>query len=175
MTTDPKLAIIGLDCADPVLVFDKWLDELPNIKSIVERGTWGPLESTIPAITVPAWMCMMTSQDPGQLGFYGFRNRRDHSYDGLFFANSRAVRVDAAWDALGRAGKQVIVVGVPPSYPPKPVNGHLISCFLTPDADSEFTYPASLKAEIIKEFGEYIIDVGDFRTDDKAYLLEQVW
>jgi predicted AlkP superfamily phosphohydrolase/phosphomutase len=175
MTTDAKFAVIGLDCADPALVFERWLDELPNIKSVVERGTWGPLESTIPAITVPAWMCMMTSQDPGQLGFYGFRNRRDHSYDGLFFANSQAVRVDAAWDVLGRAGKQVIVVGVPPSYPPKAVNGNLISCFLTPDADSEFTYPASLKGEIIKELGEYIIDVGDFRTDDKDYLLEQVW
>ncbi len=28
----PKLAIIGLDCADPHLVFDRWLDDLPNLK-----------------------------------------------------------------------------------------------------------------------------------------------
>jgi len=171
----PKLAIIGLDCADPKLVFERWLDDLPNLKSLVRRGAWGPMESTIPAITVPAWMCMATSQDPGQLGFYGFRNRKDHSYEGLFFANAQAVKAPTVWDVLGAAGKKVVVAGVPPSYPPKPVNGCLISCFLTPDQDSDFTYPKSLKAEINARFGEYILDVKDFRTDDADYLLRQVW
>ena len=27
-------------------------------------------------------------KDPGTLGFYGFRNRADHSYDGLTFATA---------------------------------------------------------------------------------------
>lgn len=171
----PKLVIIGLDCADPHLVFERWLDLMPNVKGLVQRGVWGPMNSTIPAITVPAWMSMATSQDPGQLGFYGFRNRKDHSYEGLFFANSQAVRAETVWDILGKAGKQVVVVGVPPSYPPKAVNGHLISCFLTPDTNAEYTYPAALKGELEKELGEYILDVGDFRTDDKEYLLKQVY
>ena len=148
---------------------------MPHLRGLVQRGVWGPLESAVPAITVPAWMCMATSQDPGQLGFYGFRNRRDHSYEGLFFANAAAVKAPTVWDILGERGKRVVVVGVPPSYPVQPVNGHLISCFLTPDTDSEYTYPASLKGEIENRFGEYILDVKDFRTDDADYLLQQVY
>ncbi|MEK7282548.1 MAG: alkaline phosphatase family protein, partial [Acidobacteriota bacterium] len=82
-----KVAVIGLDCAAPRLVFERFRDHLPNLKSLMEGGCYGPLLSTHPPITVPAWACMMRSQDPGQLGIYGFRNRKDHSYDGLSMAN----------------------------------------------------------------------------------------
>ena len=61
---------------------------LPNIRRLMEVGCYGRLESVIPPITVPAWMCMATSQDPGSLGVYGFRNRVDHSYGGLGIVNS---------------------------------------------------------------------------------------
>ena len=54
-------------------------------------GCYGQLESIIPPITVPAWMCMATGQDPGSLGVYGFRNRRDHSYDALRLVDSRSI------------------------------------------------------------------------------------
>ena len=89
--------VIGLDCAAPQLVFDRWLEELPAIRSLTERGSYGVLRSCDPPITVPAWSVMTSSRNPGVLGFYGFRNRRDHSYDALAFANSalgaRAARV----------------------------------------------------------------------------------
>ena len=52
---------------------------------------WGPLRSVDPPITVPAWSCMMTGRDPGELGIYGFRNRADHGYDSLAVADSRSV------------------------------------------------------------------------------------
>ncbi len=78
-----KLLLIGLDCATPQLVFDQWLDSLPNIKKLAKEGICGKLKSTIPPITVPAWTAMMTSNDPGMLGFYGFRNRKSHGYEDL--------------------------------------------------------------------------------------------
>jgi len=67
------------------------------------------------------------------------------------------------------------VVGVPPSFPPKPLNGHAISCFLTPDAQADFTYPASLKREIQSVVGHYTFDVRHFRTDNKQWLLDQIF
>ncbi len=79
---------------------------------------YGELESCDPPITVPAWSCMMSSKDPGTLGFYGFRNRADHSYDGLMFATANRMTHDRVWDILGRAGKHVIVLGVPMTFPP---------------------------------------------------------
>jgi hypothetical protein len=87
-----KVCVIGLDCAAPELVFDLWADRLPNLRRVMERGVYGPLESATPPITVPAWMCMTTSQDPGSLGIYGFRNRLDHSYDKLGFVNSSSIK-----------------------------------------------------------------------------------
>lgn len=118
-----KVLVIGLDSASPELVFDQWRDELPNFKQLINDGVWGKLESCIPAITVPAWSSMMASQDPGMLGLYGFRNRGDYSYQKYILANSNSVKADRVWDILSRMGKQVITVGVPQTYPPKPVNG----------------------------------------------------
>src|SRR5213080_2675195 len=100
MSRRKKVLVIGLDCAPPALVFEQWRDELPNFKRVMDDGIWGKLESCIPAITVPAWSSMMSSKDPGTLGFYGFRNREDHSYDGLTFATSDKVRHDRLWDLL---------------------------------------------------------------------------
>ena len=58
-----KILVLGLDCAAPELLFG--YDDLPNIRRLMEVGAYGRLESVIPPITVPAWMCMTTSQDPG--------------------------------------------------------------------------------------------------------------
>ena len=170
-----RVLVIGLDCATPQLVFDQWRDELPNLKRLMEHGLHGELESTIPPITVPAWMSMMTSKNPGRLGLYGFRNRTGYTYEELGIANSTLVKEDTVWDILSRAGKQVVLVGVPQTYPPKPINGHMVTCFLTPNAQSRYTYPDSLKEEIRELVGEYIFDVENFRTEDKGAILRQIY
>jgi predicted AlkP superfamily phosphohydrolase/phosphomutase len=167
-----RALVIGLDCAPPELVFERWRDELPTVRSLMERGRYGVLRSCDPPITVPAWACMTSSRSPGALGIYGFRNRRDHSYDGLSIADARAVRHPRVWDLLSQRGRPVIAMGVPPSYPVSPVNGVMISCFLTPDTEqSQYTYPPELKDEIEGLVGTYLVDVPDFRTDDKDRLL----
>jgi predicted AlkP superfamily phosphohydrolase/phosphomutase len=167
-----RALVIGLDCAAPQLVFDRWLDDLPTIRSLTERGTYGVLRSCDPPITVPAWSVMASSRNPGALGVYGFRNRRDHSYDGLTFANSRSIRVPRVWDLLSARDRPVIVLGVPQTYPVSRVNGVMVSCFLTPDTEtSQYTYPAELKGEIEQLLGRYLVDVPNFRTDDKDRLL----
>ena len=170
-----KVMVIGLDCAEPTLVFDQWLDDLPNIKQVVQSGVHGKLRSCVPPITVPAWMVMMTGRDPGQLGFYGFRNRVDYSYHRLAIVNSASVVEPTVWDILSEQGKHSIVIGVPPSYPVKPLKGELISCFLTPGPQSEFAHPPELRREVEGLVGEYMVDVKGFRTDDKAWLLQQIY
>ncbi len=169
-----KVAIIGLDCAAPALVFDRWREELPNLKRLIDSGCHGRLLSTNPPITVPAWACMMASKDPGQLGIYGFRNRKDHSYDGYSIANATALREDAIWHRLGKAGKKVIVLGVPPSYPPKALNGIQVGCFLTPTTQHPYTHPPEVREEVEEASGGYVVDVEGFRTDDKEALLGRI-
>jgi predicted AlkP superfamily phosphohydrolase/phosphomutase len=174
-STASRALVIGLDCAAPQLVFDQWLDQLPTIRGLTERGAWGVLRSCDPPITVPAWSSMTSSRSPGSLGFYGFRNRRDHSYDKLVFADSRSVRVPRVWDLLSTRGRPVIVLGVPQTYPVSRVNGVMVSCFLTPDTEtSQYTYPAELKGEIEALVGHYLVDVRNFRTEDKDRLLAEI-
>jgi predicted AlkP superfamily phosphohydrolase/phosphomutase len=171
-----KVFVIGLDCGEPTLVFERWRADLPNLRRLMAGGTYGELTSSIPAITVPAWASMLSSKDPGQLGFYGFRNRADHSYERMSIATANLVKADRVWDILSRVGKQVVVAGVPQTFPVKPVNGCMISSFLTPSTQSQFTYPAELKGEIRQAVGgEYLLDVQNFRSEDKDYLLEQIY
>lgn len=176
MPSIQKVAVIGLDCAEPSLVFDRWIEELPNLRSLMRAGLHGNLESCMPPITVPAWSCMATSQDPGTLGVYGFRNRRDWSYENLGIATNLEIREPRVWDILGQSGKQSITVGVPQTFPiTRPPPGVQITCFLTPSIDSPYAHPPQLKEEIAKLVGEYFFDVKGFRTDDKAWLLKQIY
>ena len=170
-----KVLIIGWDCAPPDWVFDKWIDELPNLKKLLNKSLYGNLTSTIPPITVPAWQSMLTSKDPGQLGVYGFRNRKDYSYDGQYFSNGADILEPAVWDILGKHGKKSILVGVPQTYPPREINGCMVTCFLTPSIKSKYTYPDELRNEVEKEIGEYIPDVKHFRTEDRDYILKQIY
>lgn len=168
-----KVMVIGLDCAPPQHIFDEYASEIPNLTKLRENGVWGELESITPPITVPAWMCMMTSKDPGTLGIYGFRNRKDHTYDGLSFATSWSIKEPTVWDILSDAGKDSIVMSVPPSYPPKELKGIQIGCFLTPNDEADYTYPKELKSELKNSIGEYIFDVRNFRTDNTQYILDE--
>lgn len=172
--TSRRVLVIGLDCAPPELVFEQFRDDLPNISALIEQSTWGRLRSAIPPITVPAWASMMTSKDPGTLGFYGFRNRSGYDYEKMSIVNSRNLREPAVWDLVSRAGGKVVVMGVPPGYPPKPVNGVAIGCFLTPSTNGNYTYPANLKWEIKDTVGDYMTDVPDFRTEEKDRLLADI-
>ncbi len=169
-----RVLIIGWDCAAPELVFEAFKDDMPHTRRLMAEGIYGELESTIPPITVPAWMCMMTSRDPGELGIYGFRNRKDYSYDALSIANAHAIKVPTLWDLLGQAGKKSVVLGVPLTYPAKPFPGWMVTSFLTPNLNSQWTFPRRLSREIAQAASDYMIDIPNFRTDRRAELEQQL-
>lgn len=171
--TDPKMLVIGLDCAAPDLVFDRHIDYMPTIKRFQAVGTRGRLRSSDPPITIPAWMCMATGRTPGQLGIYGFRHRRKKTYNDLWIASSLSVKEKTAWEILSDNGKRSVVVGIPPTFPVKPFNGNMITGFITPGTDNEFTHPPSLKKEILDKFGHYTFDV-PFRIEEKRELFENL-
>ena len=70
-----KTLLIGLDGAS----FDflmPWIEEgkLPVFKKILQEGTHGILNSTIPSITCPALPTIYTGMNPGNLGIFSFLN-----------------------------------------------------------------------------------------------------
>jgi predicted AlkP superfamily phosphohydrolase/phosphomutase len=169
-----KLLVIGLDSMPSAFLSEEIRKDLPNISMMMAHGISSVLESCHPPITIPAWMVMMTSKSPGSLGIYGFRHRKGSSYTDGWIANSTSVKEKRVWDYLAAHDKKVCLIGVPPSYPPYPVNGKLVSCFVTPSDKNEYTYPKELKAEVESLVGKYLFDVV-FRTEDRDAMLKQLY
>ncbi len=169
-----RALVIGLDCAPPRILYDELRDELPILGRLIGDGERFILRSSHPPITIPAWIVMATGRTPGELGLYGFRHRVPGSYDKIYIADSTRVREEPLWNTLGKLGARSIVVGVPPSYPPRPIRGYLISDFITPDHTKNYTWPPWLKREIENLVGPYIFDVV-FRTEDRDRVKRGLW
>jgi predicted AlkP superfamily phosphohydrolase/phosphomutase len=170
---DRRVLVIGLDSAPAEIVLDR-REEFPVLRGLIEEGFHGTMRSSDPPITIPAWMVMTTGKDPGRLGLYGFRHRTGYSYDKMWIATAQAFKELAIWDVIGDHGGQSCLVSIPPSYPPRKVPGNLISCFITPDNEKEYTYPAGLRQEIESRFGPYMFDVV-FRTEDRDEILREIY
>jgi predicted AlkP superfamily phosphohydrolase/phosphomutase len=159
------LLIIGLDGAtfdvlDPLIARGK----MPNLARLKEQACWGRLQSTVPPFTAPAWSSFITGMNPGQHGIISFRTRDAYNYSpkGSGFVN--AERFDnTLWEILSAAGKTVGVVNVPLTYPPRPINGYLITGMLTPPGARNYTYPLDLADRLS---ADYIIDLDFIRVGD---------
>jgi predicted AlkP superfamily phosphohydrolase/phosphomutase len=152
-----KVICIGLDGATFDLI-RPWVAQgkLPTFKEMMESGAWSELRSTVPPVTASAWSSFMTGKNPGAHGLYDFMQRKRGSYD-LTPVSVRDRDGKALWDLLGDAGKRVIVMNVPVTWPPQPVKGLLITGMLTPRNADNFTYPRELAQELQREIGEYIV------------------
>jgi predicted AlkP superfamily phosphohydrolase/phosphomutase len=118
---------------------------------------------------------MLSGRSPGELGIYGFRNRADHSYEQLSIATSRHVRVPRLWDLVDAAGGESVLLGVPGTYPPPEVRGSVVGDFLSPPTSSRWTYPRAVADELRGLVGEYVLDVADFRTEDKSRIAQRIF
>ncbi|MFX0133215.1 MAG: alkaline phosphatase family protein [Candidatus Hodarchaeota archaeon] len=145
-----KTFVFGIDGASPELIFDKWLDFLPNIKRLMQTGSYAKLNSTIPPATIIAWNSMISGKDPSELGIFSYTYKDSEGNTRLI--NSENKKCKSIFDILDKKNKRSISLYVPLSYPVKPLEGCMISGFLTPHIDGECAYPVSLKDKI-KELG----------------------
>ena len=161
-----KLFILGLDSMPPYVLYEGNDGGGFNyLRGLVGESRRYVLRSCHPPITVPAWMVMFTGKTPGELGLYGFRHRRAGEFE-PYIASSKSIREPTLWDVAGRKGLRSIVFGVPPTYPPKPVNGYLVTDFTTPGPEKPYTWPPWLKRELEQRFGPMIFDIV-YRSHDK--------
>jgi predicted AlkP superfamily phosphohydrolase/phosphomutase len=127
--------------------------ELPNFKKLRDEGCEAVLESKYPPLTPPAWTSISTGLKPARHGVYDYWVYADEQKRGV----ARSVHVQtqrrgekAIWNILSEYGKQVLVINVPATYPPEPVNGIMVSGYLTPSTQFDFTYPTSFKEELFR-------------------------
>lgn len=151
-----RVVILGVDGA-PYTLIQRFIAEgvMPHFKRLLDAGTLKQMDTSLPEISSVAWVSFMTGNNPGQHGVYGFVDLQPQSYK-LYFPNSRTIKSETIWGAIGRHGKRSIVVNVPTTYPASEMNGILISGFVAIDL-AKATYPPALLPEL-KDRG-YRIDV----------------
>ncbi len=166
-----KIFCIGFDGATFDLI-RPWAEsgKLPTFKKLMDGGAWSELRSTVPPVTASAWSSFMTGKNPGAHGLFDFMRRRDGSYD---LAPVSALDRDGktVWDLIGDAGKQVIVMNVPVTWPPQPVNGLLVTGMLTPRGTDNYTYPRALADELREHIGEYIVYSDEVYSKGRGEIL----
>src|SRR5438270_2958447 len=136
--------------------------DLPNFQRLKQEGCEAILESRYPPLTPPAWISLSTGLRPASHGVYDFWGYEEQQEGGT----ARKARVQtrrkagkAIWNILSEYGKQVLVINVPMTYPAEAVNGIMISGYMTPSSDVDFTYPTSFKKELYHTVPAYQIDL----------------
>ncbi len=148
-----KVLMIGIDGAtfDFIQPFTK-SGELKNIKKLMDNGVWGKLKSVIPPISITAWECLCKGKNPGKVGIYDYVMLDTASQNTKLFSWTAG---DNIWDYLGKSGKKSIIFNIPGTYPPKSINGIMISGMLTPAGSSDFSTPKALVGELRRLIPNY--------------------
>jgi predicted AlkP superfamily phosphohydrolase/phosphomutase len=183
---DRKVLVIGID-GGTYTILDPFIEQgkLPNIQKVMNSGFRSVLLSTVPPVSAPAWTSFITGKNPGKhsvLQFYdvGPVPRAEGQTDevelrpGDFaIVNAKSIRARTLWQIISEAGRRLVVINVPMTYPPVPVNGIMITGLLTPPGSTNFTYPPDLAASL----ADYEIDLPpeerDFGFPDKRWLIER--
>ena len=175
MSGKKRVLVIGLDGATFDL-FRPWMEEggLPNLSKIVKNGVSGELESTIPPVSFPAWMSFATGKNPGKLGVYDLVKRKEGSYF-VQPSNPGFLREKPIWEIINDFGIRTGIINVPGTFPPREVNGFMVTGMLTPSGRSDFTYPEELKSELDRVVGRYELDVDYWMYFDEDRFLKDVY
>lgn len=167
-----KVVILGLDGADFDLL-QPLIDsgDLPNLRRFQQQGAWGRLASTIPPISVPAWPSCFTGVNPGKHGVFGFGKFDPFSYQDVL-CRSTDVQAPALWHLVGEAGQRSLVINVPLTFPPQPLEGVLIAGMF-PSTQTHYIYPPALQEEIHRQVGRVMLEPS-IRTLRRASPARQV-
>ena len=168
-----RVMVIGLDAATLDLV-RPWAQEgrLPNLARFLSDGAAGVLRSTLPPCSPAAWSTFATGMNPGQHGLLGFHQFSPHDYE-PHLMNAARRRGATFWEIAGEHGVRGGVLNLPFTYPPRPYNGFLVACMLSPAVGPGMVSPPAVLADLLAASPRYAIDVdvlGAAVTRPEAFL-----
>ncbi len=166
-----RVVFIGLD-GTPFTFMQRLIAEgrAPNAARLVQQGSLLRMDSVWPWVSSVAWSTMMTGVNPAKHNIFGFIDRDPKTYK-QFIPTSRNMQAKTLWEMLSEAGKRVIVVNVPVTYPPRPVNGILVGCFLSPSLEKAVYPPTYLPT--LQRLG-YIVDADPWKMRESKETALQV-
>lgn len=141
---------------------------MPVLFELMQKAGVKRMRSVIPTVSSVAWASYATGVNPAMHNLFGFVDREPDPFR-IFIPNGSHLKHETLWEALSRAGKRVISLNVPVSYPPKPLNGVMVGCFLSPSLEKAVHPPSVLP--LLKEMG-YSLDVDAWKAREslEAFL-----
>ncbi len=126
------MLVLGLDGAswdviDPLIRAGR----MPHLGAWRAQGVAARLASCVPPMSFPAWSSFATGLGPGRHGLFDFTQKLPGDYR-LRFTNASDRLGATLFARASRAGRRVLALGMPASYPPEPVDGLLVSGFDAP-------------------------------------------
>jgi len=169
----PRVLVIGLDGAT-FKIIDPLIEQgrLPVIGKLIQEGTRTVLASTIPPVTIPAWISMLTGKNPGRLGVFDLLKRvgyRSEPNDVCYDDES------PLWHILNKYGVSTGLLNIPGTYPPQKVNGFMVTGMLTPSKHSSFTYPSDLSHTLDQEVNDYELDITQWQYFDEGHFVKDIY
>ncbi len=138
MTDKPKTVIIGTDGVPFEMIEDfAQTGVMPNTARLIADGTFKQMHSSIPEVSSVAWSSMITGANPAEHGIFGFMELHPHSYR-MRFPNYSDLKAPTFWD---RAQGKSVIINMPATYPVRPMNGVLISGFVSIDINKSVHPP----------------------------------
>ena len=130
-----KALLIGIDAADRALL--EPLCEaglMPNTKAFLAGGGSSVLDSTIPWFTVPGWVSMMTGVPAGDHGLIAWTIAHPSALwepmdEPDRFVSFSDITRPTVFELASEAGARVASINMPVTYPPRPLNGFMVSGF----------------------------------------------
>ena len=143
-----KVVILGLDGVnwDFLLPFVR-TGELPALRRLLNTGRAGVLESVVPTISPSSWASFSTGVFPEKHGVFEFMTFDDNSRNRPVC--SRDVKAPAIHEMLSHFDMRCIIVNLPMTYPPAPVNGIIVADSLL--SPKKYIYPPD-RAGLIDEY-----------------------
>lgn len=147
-----RLLVLGLDGATwSVLDPMRRRGVLPNLEALLGRAASGTLRSSIPPMTAAAWATMQTGCSPVRHGIFDHRYF-DAASGRMRINHAGRIRVPTTWQLLSQAGRSVVSLNLPGTYPPpRDVNGIVVSGMDAPHLEAALSgcpeFAARLKAE----------------------------
>lgn len=142
--------------------------KLPTIRKIMDEGIHGNLESSIPAVTFPAWKCYSTGKNPGKLGVYWWMHP-DFEKKCTKMNISTSFKSKEIWDHLNDYGITCGVIGMPTTFPPKKINEFMVSEFNP--SNEGYTNPKELETELSDKIN-FTGQFSDYHGKDKDLVIK---
>ena len=125
--SEAKVLVLGFDGFDWDLVLP-WVQagQMPNLETLMQRGTWGTMETLVPTLSPLIWTTIATGVAPDRHGILDFVEH-DPESGAMVPITGRGRRVPAIWNLASALGKRVGVVGWWASWPAEKVRGVMAS------------------------------------------------